>query len=290
MGKLQAIITVGISGSGKTTFAEKKCEDRSWVNVNRDDLRRTITASSYERHNRAVEKMVTPVQKALIEQARAQGKCVIISDTNLNPNLRKSWRDFLEGLDYKVTEQAFPIDLRTAIKRDMHRKYSAGIEAIHQQWKLWLEYINFKTYEPNDSLPEAIIFDVDGTLAHRHSRGPFELHKVSEDYPIQSVVDMLKGYSLQGYQIIVLSGRDGVCYNDTVQWLDDHVGVEWDIFHMRREGDNRPDTEVKSEMFWDVVAPNYNVVAVVDDRPKVCQMWRDLGLKVIQVADPHFDF
>lgn len=43
MHKPQAILTVGISSSGKTTWAEKFVfENPSWVNINRDDVRFTL--------------------------------------------------------------------------------------------------------------------------------------------------------------------------------------------------------------------------------------------------------
>jgi hypothetical protein len=29
---------------------------------------------------------------------------------------------------------------------------------------------------------------------------------------------------------------------------------------------------------------------VIDDRPKVCRMWRSLGLSVFQVGNPDYEF
>jgi hypothetical protein len=60
---------------------------------------------------------------------------------------------------------------------------------------------------------------------------------------------------------------------------------------MRKAGDGRKDTIVKKEMFLELVHPNYNVEFIVDDRPSVCRMWREeIGLKVLQVGDPHIEF
>ncbi len=52
----------------------------------------------------------------------------------------------------------------------------------------------------------------------------------------------------------------------------------------------RKDTIVKEEIFWRDIADNYNVQFVIDDRPSVARMWRELGLKVFQVGDPHIEF
>jgi len=52
---------------------------------------------------------------------------------------------------------------------------------------------------------------------------------------------------------------------------------------MRTTNDSRPDTIVKREIFEEHVKPHYNAEYIIDDRPSVCQMWRDLGLTVLQV-------
>lgn len=52
----------------------------------------------------------------------------------------------------------------------------------------------------------------------------------------------------------------------------------------------RKDTIIKEELFWKPIADNYNVQFVLDDRLSVCRMWRDLGIKVLQVGNPHIEF
>jgi hypothetical protein len=49
---------------------------------------------------------------------------------------------------------------------------------------------------------------------------------------------------------------------------------------MRPQGDSRPDTVVKRELFEKYVEPNWHISFVIDDRKSVVQMWRDLGLYV----------
>ena len=60
---------------------------------------------------------------------------------------------------------------------------------------------------------------------------------------------------------------------------------------MRNKNDTRKDRIVKEEIFWNVVAPKYNVIGVFDDRPQVLQMWHELKLpNVICVSNPFNEF
>ena len=52
---------------------------------------------------------------------------------------------------------------------------------------------------------------------------------------------------------------------------------------MRKKGDYRHDEIIKEEIYHTDIEPNYNVIAVFDDRNRVCDMWRNLGLLCNQV-------
>lgn len=158
----------------------------------------------------------------------------------------------------------------------------------------------------------AIIVDVDGTLADmRGVRGPFEWDKVHLDKPHQDVIDLVKDLSFievdtgyyesrteygdeyhdaiydKKYKIIITTGRDGVCEEATRQWLKDN-GVHFDDFYIRKAGDFRKDNIIKSEIYMDHIRPKYDVKFVIDDRDQVVEMWRSLGLRVLQVAPGNF--
>ena len=57
---------------------------------------------------------------------------------------------------------------------------------------------------------------------------------------------------------------------------------------MREEGDYRSDDIIKKEIYDEMILPYYNVIAVFDDRSKVVEMTRKLGLHTFQVADGDF--
>jgi hypothetical protein len=144
-----------------------------------------------------------------------------------------------------------------------------------------------------------ILCDIDGTLAHMNGkRTPFEWDKVHlDDY------DPFVGYCLLNHwdakdKIILVSGRDAVCQPATLQWLTNH-GVPYHSLFMRPVQDFRPDTVVKREIWDTKIMPTYGRMftetefvkrcIVYDDRDVVVKMWRDMGLKVFQVAPGDFD-
>lgn len=284
---MEAIITVGISGSGKTTWAEPFCKKEGYINVNRDNVRFTLFGcsdfSDYKFTN-SREKLVTDVCNSTIEACAKDGNNVVISDTNLNQRYRQQLANKLIKLGYSVFFKEFPISWEEACKRDSSRKNGVGRKVLYSQWNQWLKYSARITYIPDQDLPTAAIFDMDGTLAQMDGRKPFEWHRVGEDFGNFHVIDMLKGYRFLGYKIVILSGRDSVCREETIDWLRRYQ-VTYEELFMRAVGDQRKDTVIKEELFFNHVAPKYNVQVVVDDRTCMLDMWNDLGLNVVGVGD-----
>ncbi len=136
---------------------------------------------------------------------------------------------------------------------------------------------------------KAIIVDIDGTLADmRGVRGPFDWDKVHLDRPHEDVIELVRDLrSLKKYKIIITTGRDGVCEEATKEWVLEH-GVNYDEFFIRKAGDFRKDSIIKSEIYMDYIRPKYDVKFVIDDRNQVVEMWRSLGLRVLQVAPGDF--
>jgi predicted kinase len=287
----KAIITVGISGSGKSTFASD-FPTSNWVEINRDNIRFNYKTPDWIKYKfkKNKENEVTRKQEEMVYKADEHNYNVIISDTNLNPKTRNKWITLLESLDYEVEIKEFPITWDVAVKRNAQREGGVTYSTLTHQYKQWLTYKQRKTYEGTWHKDDAIVFDIDGTLAHMHNRSPFEWDKVGQDSAHEVVKDMLLGYMDRGYKIVLLSGRDGVCKPETETWLDENITPSYDDFFIRTKGDMRKDYIIKEEIFWDAIAPNYNVKAVVDDRPVVCRMWMDLGLKVINVGNPYLEF
>lgn len=134
------------------------------------------------------------------------------------------------------------------------------------------------------------MFDIDGTLAVMSDRNPFDWKKVGNDSVDMFIAQMLMGYEDLNYRIVIMSGRDSVCRDETEKWLYKNR-IPYDDLFMRAEKDYRKDSIVKEELFYNHVAPKYNVVAVVDDRPQVVRMWWEIKIpKVICVGNPWNEF
>ena len=65
-------------------------------------------------------------------------------------------------------------------------------------------------------------------------------------------------------------------------------GLIFEQIYMRSDNDYRPDTVLKRELLDKMRANGYDPKMVFDDRTSVVQMWRDAGLKAVQVAPGDF--
>ena len=122
--------------------------------------------------------------------------------------------------------------------------------------------------------PQAIICDIDGTLALRGNRDPYDMSHVSEDKVNIQVATVVKAMSAMGFDVFFTSGRSESAYDDTADWIDTHVGVNFRRLMMRASGDPRRDSEIKKEML-DIIRVSHEVFLVFDDRDSVVKMWRD---------------
>lgn len=295
--KTKAIITVGIPASGKSTFASNLIDfDDSYVEVNRDWIRHNIvcpgTNNSTYKFTKQREKDVTDECNSLIMFAAEHGRNLIISNTNLNVHHRERLIDLLESLNYDVEVKLFPISYEEAVKRDNARECGVGYNVIY---KMWLQYV--KQFElpngykvGNTYLPAAIIVDIDGTLAHMNGkRSPYDWHEVGQDSCDPIVKGIVNKFYNSGAEVIIVSGRSDACQNETVEWLHENC-VEYTHLFMREDGDNRKDTEVKKEIYFQEIYDKFNIVRVLDDRPCVVRLWHSLGLNVISFADQNVEF
>ena len=142
--------------------------------------------------------------------------------------------------------------------------------------------------------PRVVLCDLDGTVADMGKgragrRGPFEWHRVGEDEPVAAIVELVGIFRTAGFPIVYVSGRDESCRWATESWLAHHgLLIADEPVLMRPARDNRPDHQVKRQLYRRHVEPHYEVAYVLDDRDQVVRMWRSLGLTVLQVADGDF--
>lgn len=136
------------------------------------------------------------------------------------------------------------------------------------------------------------IFDLDGTLAHMDDRRtPFEWDKVHLDRIDPVVARQARMHHYVQDTVLIVSGRDAVCRPATEHWLLENE-IRYEKLFMRPTADFRDDRVVKREIWDTLIVPEYKPlpdhVVIYDDRDKVVAMWRELGLKVLQVAPGNF--
>jgi hydroxymethylpyrimidine pyrophosphatase-like HAD family hydrolase len=137
-----------------------------------------------------------------------------------------------------------------------------------------------------------IICDLDGTLCNTQHRDHFakEHNWIAfndacvRDEPYPDTLEFIRSAYARGHEIVFITGRDSDWWDMTVEWLQEHGIEPGDRIHlyMRKAGDRRSDTEIKKEIYFQHYSDK-EVLLVLDDRDRVVEMWRKLGLRCYQV-------
>ena len=302
---------VGLPASGKSTYAKSIVakDPSNWVRVNNDDLRAMMNGSVWSQD---YEKMITDARNYLIRDALKRGKNVIIDNLNLN---RRHFDEVCKiaksvNTDVQVFEKAFYIELEEAVARDSKREGKAQVgEVVIKKWWKDSGGKQFKFYKPRmeifqerkgnsqamegpahiPGLPEAVLCDLDGTLALIHGRSPYDASDCDiKDLPNTPVVKSVQMYHDAGYKIVFCSGRENKYEPETRRFIEKHLpNVAYEL-HMRKTDDFRKDAIIKEEIYQNFILDKFNVLLILDDRSSVVQFWRDKGLTCFQVAPGDF--
>jgi len=163
-----------------------------------------------------------------------------------------------------------------------------------------------------------VIFDLDGTLADINERKQksqldngkmdwdifFDPENIKLDKPKPEVIKCAQMFHQQGYKIVIFSGRNDRSFHTTQDWLSQHE-VPYDSLVLRpdkfkdeswpvAEGNPAtykmrfmPDQILKKEML-DTFVDIDDVFIIFEDRKKVVDMWRELGLTCFEVEEAIF--
>lgn len=141
----------------------------------------------------------------------------------------------------------------------------------------------------SSSKPEAVIFDMDGTLANvsqlRHyivppldkPKGWFKdfdsFHSRSVTAPVNVEVKncAVEAYN-KGYKILIVTARRAK-YRHHTAWFLALNNIPSHALYMRKNNDSRKDYIVKSEIL-DQILTRYNPIHAYDDNPAVIDLWQ----------------
>lgn len=293
---MKIIMLKGLPASGKTTWAKQQFEKGTFLVVSKDTIRKMLGGYTTKK-----EKQVVKLRNKLIEAGIEAKLNIIVDDTNLNPAHERTLAQLAKrlGAKFEVNDSFMKVAPEQCIERDLHRGEKAvGASVIWAMYYKWIVPNQLKKLHREFDKPRCIICDIDGTLAHNvKGRSIYDLGKVHED-----VCDPFVGFALDAFanygielngkpypSIIILTGRYENSREVTEKWLSANM-IPYDKLIMKQNGDMRSDIDFKEDIYHKEIEPDYSVLAVFDDRPCCCRMWRNLGLKVADVGNPYVDF
>jgi predicted kinase len=277
----------GLPASGKSTWAIANGENLNAVRINKDALRAMMNLP-FTKEN---ERSVVHASREFGKESLRNGLNVIVDDTNFASKHLNAWKNIAEdkSIMANLIEVYFDVPLKTCVNRDANRTNPVGEQVILKIWDQMTggtvtdprEYV-----EQDNNLPTAVIVDIDGTMSLADGRNIFDntlIHTDRVNHPVQWLVSFLED---KGIKIIFLTGREGTheCKVETIKWLDEHADLDSFQLIMRKEGDYRKDSIVKTELYNEYINGKYNIKFWLDDRDSVVNMVRrELKLPCFQV-------
>ena len=304
------ILTRGIQGSGKSTWARQWVEEdpENRVRINNDDIRNML--GPYWIPSREGIVSNTKLQTTLY--AMRMGYDIVVDNMNLNPKEVKYWENVIDShnniktsdinpdwvqYEYEIEFKDFFIPLEECIRRDAMRPNPIGEKVIRETWKRYKHFIQTTEVEnyvnnlikEDESKPYCLVVDMDSTLCFNTTKRPWYGEGAAEgminDVPNMGVLRLVEQWTKPGptaytNNLIIATGRDTSQEEVTKQWLAKY-NIYPQEFYFRREGDYRKGVEVKKEQI-EKILEKYNVVAIIDDCEPIVNMYREMGLTVLQ--------
>lgn len=295
--KRKLILCRGIQGSGKSTFAKAwVAEDPEHrIRINNDDIRNML--GPYWITNR--EPLVSEIKRNIVTNAMSRGYDIVIDNMNLNPKEIKLWEDIVKQNNndtvisiytYEIEFKDFFISLEECIRRDAMRPNPIGEKVIRETWKRYKHFIQTTEVERHvnnmkrfTGKPKCVVIDMDSTVCFNVTKRPWYGEGAAEgminDIPNTGVCDLIRTLQFD-YSIVVATGRDTSQADVTKDWLAKQ-GINADEFYFRTHGDFRKGVEVKKEEI-EAILEKYDIVAIFEDCEPIVQMYREMGLTVLQ--------
>jgi len=278
------IMMKGLPASGKSTNAKELTAQGSWIRLNRDLLRTMLHFDKWSGFN---EGLTVDAEKALARMFLAKGISVIIDDTNLTPKHKAMWLEIAKESNSEMAT----LEKNTPFNELLIREAKRDKVGLHVVYRMGFQFE--KVPQPEKPF---VLCDIDGTIAdcsHRQMYVQGEGKKdwknffahMDEDTPIQSTLARLELYKRAGHDIILLTARPEDYREITEEWVSRFTDIDPLTIIMRNSGDKRPDTEVKQQMYEMYFKDKYPIETMIDDRPIVIRMWKEIGVPVIDVGN-----
>jgi predicted kinase len=296
------ILTRGIPGSGKSTWA------KSWVSedpehrirFNWDDMRNMMGPYWVPSREHINKHILWAAVNAAAYNNRPYD--IVIDNMNLNPKDWKQYEDWIlnynNSLNSEETNTQYVLEFKDfftpieeCVKRDSMRINPIGektIREIYSKYRHFIQTTNVEKYvnnlvKPDPNKPYCVVIDMDSTMCFNTNKRPWygkgaaeEMINDIENFGVCETVWAL----MQEYPIIVATGRDTSQEEVTRKWLSQHR-IDPVKYYFRTEGDYRKGTVVKKEQI-EKIMKDYNILVIFEDSEPIVQMYRDMGLTVLQ--------
>jgi predicted kinase len=211
---MKAKITVGLPGSGKSTWAREYVEHNpNTVIVNNDSIRAEyMEREKIDKWTPTVENYVRCQRELMIQTAHFKGHDVIVDNTHMNPKTRKQIVDFCESIGYETELVDFQhVSVEECVQRDAQRegKAQVGEKVIRDMYRKFSPRPAegaLPRWDQNPNLTKAIIVDIDGTVAEMVDRGPYDEHLVYNDAVREHVLRTVRALQIsEGCKVIFMN-------------------------------------------------------------------------------------
>lgn len=155
------------------------------------------------------------------------------------------------------------------------------------------------------SLTPLYIFDIDGTVTLTNHRNHIldsddkdkwdKFYAASSgDAPHTPVISLMEALYNQGHDIWFFTGRSDMVRKQTIDWFAEHTCMPREIMEtaaltMRAHHDHTEDYLLKQQWYDNMLdVDKARLVCVFEDRKRVVDMWRSIGVPVMHVAPGDF--
>lgn len=253
------------------------------------------------------EDLVGQIKREIVHFAMRGNYDIVVDNMNLNPKEIKYWEDIVNSYnnslknggikpdviqyEYKIEFRDFFISLGECIRRDAGRPNPIGEKVIRDTWRRYKHFIQTSKVEklvnnlviPDSEKPYCVVVDMDSTLCFNTTKRPWY-----GDGAAEGMINDIENYGVcetvwalaQEYPIVVATGRDTSQEEVTKKWLIEHR-IEPIEYYFRTNGDYRKGVEIKKEMI-EKIMEKYNILVIFEDCEPIVQMYRDMGLTVLQ--------
>jgi predicted kinase len=237
------------------------------------------------------ENLISEMFDSSIDKALAKGVNVLLDATHCRAEYAQHYIEkFGEraSISFKIfeaeTEELIArCDRRTKetgrfVPASVVKKMVSNLEEMKKNFDFSTRFAQKRYKEAvnqDNTLPKALICDLDGTLAILNARNPYDASTADKDELNTPVANIIKSCAKNGYKILLVSGREDKYREPTEKFLQKYE-IPYNELFMRKEKDFRKDAVIKREIFDREIVGKYCIDFVLDDRNQVVEMWRNI--------------